>query len=285
MSDVRHSSSKSRYVLAMALMATTLLGGCSQTTGNIFAGGLGNAKTQEAAKAPKPVVQSADLKSHGIDKQAVASLNKEAPRASEAGTASAYNIDENSAWCRYLKNDAAANAEIVASPTLSASTDESGNGSFNIGMNLLDIKKADLVRQSGDARCQLHAASKSIEVTMRLANESTKFASDQAQYNYLASRQQEMASIVAKAASLVSAGVLTTQQVSELEKTQQDINAEMNLAKSEADKRKDIPAINTVHVAGSNAAPATGNAAPADDRPGNPDNRGFRYQRPGRISL
>ncbi len=245
MSDVRHSSSKSRALLAMTLMATTLLTGCNQTTGSVFGNGFALGKNSSPAVASLATGDAIAAKPDTIRVGAVAtpSATKDRPL---------FTPDENSSWCRYLKNDAAANAEIVASPSISASTDDQGNNSFNIGMNVLDFKKADLIRQSADVRCAAHAAGKSIAATMRLVDESTKFASSQAQYAYLSSRTDKLNAIVSEAKGLMSAGVLTVQQVNDLSATRDKVISEMNLARSEADKRKDMPAIDDTLISGSN---------------------------------
>ncbi|MGB7334977.1 MAG: hypothetical protein WBD01_04220 [Salaquimonas sp.] len=226
-------------------MATTLLGGCTQTTGNIFA-----AKTPVQKQAISSVESSPKTDKVEVDHIKVAGISETAKKTARSN--SAYKIDENSAWCEYLRNDAAANAEIIGSPTLSASTDDGGNGAFNIGMNLLDLKKAELVRQSGNARCQAHAAAKSIEITMRLVNEGTKFASDYAHYSYLAGKTGELNAIVKRANALKNAGVMTVQQANTIEKARADILAEMNTTKSEADKRKDLPGLDAAAITGSN---------------------------------
>jgi len=237
MLDVRHSSSKPRVTLALAMMATAFLGGCSQTTGSALA-----LKNMPAPKAEK------------VDAIKVAAVPK-ADNVTLAGVrTSPYHLDENSSWCRYLKSNAAAEGEIIASPTLSASSDEEGNGALNIGMNLLDLKKAELIRQSADNKCRAHAAGKSIEVTMRLASESTKFASDYAKYQYLANNMKKATAIVSRGQALTSAGSLTVQQSNALRVERDALKAKMSLAKSDADKRKDIPAIDRNTVSGSNAA-------------------------------
>jgi hypothetical protein len=247
MLDVRHFSSKSRAFLAMAFMATTFLTGCNQTTGSVFGNGLALTKKSETTQTSQVTEQTISAQK-STDTIKVGTVDKNIVSKSKA----TYAPNENSSWCNYLKNDAAANAEIVASPSLSASTDQDGNGSFNLGINVLDFKKAELIRQSADARCMAHAAGKSIEVTMRLVDESTKFASNYATYSYLSSRVDRMNALVNEANALTAAGVLTLQQSNEVSARRDKIISEMNLAKSEADKRKDIPAIDETVIAGSN---------------------------------
>lgn len=247
MLDVRHSSSKSRAFLAMALLATTFLTGCNQTTGSVLGNSFASSTKTDATTKPGSAKASADQNTK-TDTIKVGTVDNKANRKPN----STFSPDENSSWCRYLKNDAAANAEIVASPSLSASTDQDGNGSFNLGMNILDFKKAELIRQSADARCTAHSAGKSIEVTMRLVDESTKLASNHATYSYLSSRVDRMNALANQAKGLTSAGVLTIQQSNEVSAGRDKIISEMNLAKSEADKRKDIPAIDETVISGSN---------------------------------
>lgn len=247
MSDVRHSSFKRTLPLILVLTATTLLGGCSQTTGNLFT----NLADKKNSKPTEIAVQE-DTKPVKTDEIKVAGINTKAKPNKWETVGKEFKIDQTSQWCRYLKNNALAEAEIIGSPTLSANSDENGNGSFNIGMNLLDLKKAELTRQSGAVKCKAYMASKSIEATMRLAGESSKFAASYTKYTYLSGQKNQMNAIVTKARNLVNARVLTLQQANSIAIKRDELISQLHLAKSEADKRKDIPAIDSASIIGSN---------------------------------
>ena len=158
------------------------------------------------------------------------------------------NIDDNSAACRFLRKSADSEAYIVGSPTLSASSDDDGSGSVNLGMNLLDFHKADLIRASGDARCRLHEASKKIEATLGLGVEANRFVSADAKANYIKQNLGNLESIRRRANQLLDQGALTVQDTNLVSIRVDQLKAEMQAAKAEADQRRGLPSLDINQV-------------------------------------
>lgn len=251
MSDVLHYSSKKVKSIALAITATLVLSGCSSTMdANPFAGsnkGFGTAETKTidgviAENNSTKIVEPTDTTKVGVraSKEVSDSLQSLGINANKLSRADVSG-EGNSAWCRYLKNSAETEATIVGSPSLSASTDDEGSGSVTIGMNLLDFKKAELLRQSSDAQCRAHTASKTIEGTLGLASEATSFAANWAKQDYLRRNLGSLNQINAQAKSYVSNGMITVQDKNFIAANISKLKAEMNTARAEADKRKNLP--------------------------------------------
>jgi uncharacterized protein YceK len=258
MSDVLHYSSRKVKSIALAITATLVLSGCSSTIDtNPFAGtkkGLGTSDTAAiegtiSENERTKVVKSEDETKVGVraSKEVSDSLLSLGINADELSHAD-LSGEGNSAWCRYLKNTAETEATIVGSPSLSASTDDEGSGSVTIGMNLLDFKKAELLRQSSDAQCRAHTASKKIEGTLGLAAEATSFAANWAKQDYLRKNLGSLNQIHAQANTYVSNGSITVQDKNLIAANISKLKAEMNRARSEADKRKNLPSFNVDQI-------------------------------------
>ncbi len=166
----------------------------------------------------------------------------------EPSALSRIDVDTNSAACRYLRKSADSEAIIVGSPTLSASSDEDGSGSVTVGMNLLDLRKSELIRASGDARCRLHEASKKIEATHGLGVEATRFARAWAKQDYIRQNLGQLSAIKTRANNYVQQGVLTAQDANLVRQRVSELRSQMAASKAEADQRRDLPALNANDV-------------------------------------
>lgn len=252
MLDVLHYSSRKAKRVAFALTAILLLSGCSTTTGenNLLSGfkkGFGKSSDTTIANVIKKeestkIVDQSDTAKVGVQVKKeiddnLQTLGIDANNLSRADL----STEKDNAWCRYLRTSAETEATIVGSPSLSASTDDDGSGSVTIGMNLLDFKKAELIRQSSDARCRAHTASRKIEGTLGLAAEETSFAANWAKQDYLRKNMSTLNRIQNQASNLVANGTMTVQDKNRIAANISALKAEMNKARSEADKRKDLP--------------------------------------------
>ena len=258
MLDVLLYSSRKAKPFALALTTALLLSGCSTTSGTNPFDGFKNGfskpepKTIEGIIAESErtrIVRTDDETKVGVRarKEVSDNLRSLGIEANDLSRADITNENEN-AWCRYLRTSAETEATIIGSPSLSASTDDEGSGSVTIGMNLLDFKKAELVRQSSEARCRAYTASKKIEGTLGLAAEETRFASNWAKQSYLRRNLGTLNQIKAQANTYVSNGTITVQDKNAIAANIAQLKAEMNRARAEADKRKDLPGFSVHQV-------------------------------------
>ncbi len=269
MLDVLHYSSRKLKSITLALTATVLLSGCSLATyenkeffeedNRSFFEKLKKQPKHERDNGADIIVAEDKHETHikRIDPDVDTKVNLAArtpatksvkPFNITPKNLSRINVDTNSAACRYLRKSADAEAFIVGSPTASASSDDDGSGSINIGMNLLDFHKADLIRASGDARCRLHEASKNIEATLGLGVEANRFARADAKANYIKQNLSNLESIRRRANQLMNQGALTVQDTNLVNIRVDELKAEMLTAKAEADQRRGLPSLDLHQV-------------------------------------
>ena len=205
-----------KAALIVSVLGATLLTGCSATTFENKAS-FASADGQLSEKKPKSIgdllkpkasKKSAIKIRSAKDKQKSKKLDY---RSTASTTQSNNEFAKDSAACRFLRSSSEVEATIISSPTLSASSDEDGSGSVSIGMNLLDIRKADLVRATGDARCRMQTASKEIEATLGLGSQITQYAAANARQAHIRKRLGELNAIQARANQLVHSGIITKQ--------------------------------------------------------------------------
>lgn len=259
MLDVLHYSSKRVLSLALVATASLLLGGCSLTTyenseyfeqdNRTFFEKLKKAprdkdtvEVTHVRKADPQTDSKVNIVTNSTATSAIRDLGINPENLSRA------DVDTNSAACQYLRKSADAEAYIVGSPTLSASSDDDGSGSVNIGMNLLDLNKADLIRASGDARCRLHEATKKIEATLGLGVEANRYESFNAKSTYIRNNLGTLNGVEASARELMNQGSLTVQDMNIVSVQVQQLKAEMEIAHSEASKRRGLPAFDISQV-------------------------------------
>ncbi len=249
-----------KAALIVSVLGATLLTGCSATTletKSLVASEERNlsesiTKLTEKLQTAKPKkssaikIRSAHAKKtkDKIDYATTASTAKSVESfGTLPGTNSSNLFVGESAACRYLRKSSDVEATIIGSPTVSASSDEDGSGSVSIGMNILDLRKANLVRATGDARCRIQTASKEIEATLGVGSEATKFAAAHAKQAYIRNNLRELSAIKSRSNQLVSSGIITKQDANLVGLKINELKAEMEIAKSEADKRRDLPAL------------------------------------------
>lgn len=255
--------------ITIAVLAVSLLGGCSMTA-NEGSEGFRKAKPnflerllkkpakkregmtisdliRDAEKTPANATDPVVTGNVDSDRPAL-SVQSFKPVEDERRNFSSEVTFEDSATCRYIRRSADSEAVIIGSPTVSASSDEDGSGSVSIGMNLFDFKKSDLVRASGDARCRLHEASRKIQATLGLGVEATRFASAWAKQDYIRNNTGYLNSLNARAQTLMQQGSITKQDANQIARQVNGLKAEMEKSRAVADQRRELPAISTNDV-------------------------------------
>ncbi len=253
MLDVLHYSFKALKRTSVIVVALAVLTGCSAVT---------TGKTGFALKSDKSV-SGAEVKDIASE-PTIDSIISGATKPSKQAAAKPFTIDvngsrrsvarEKTAACRYLEANAAAEAAIIGSPTVNASSDEDGSGSVSLGMNLLDFKKADLVRASGEAKCRLHESSKNVEATLGLGVEATKFAHAWAKQNHIRQNLRNLNAVQARANSLVKQGIITTQDANSIEMSVAELKSTMEINQAEASQRANLPAVNAERIKSSHGS-------------------------------
>ena len=68
-----------------------------------------------------------------------------------------------SAWCEYLRRDAAATATILRSPTVAGEINDTGDKAIAVDLDVMDLAKAHLVEKAARARCRRYQANFSLK--------------------------------------------------------------------------------------------------------------------------
>lgn len=225
----RHSSS-SRAIALIALSAVIGMAGCaSQTAPLLRLGGEADLrlKTIEdtpqdqaaATAAPTPrIVPVADHKASG-------DITEAAPDGGK------------SAWCRYLREDSAAEATILRSPTLSGQIDDQGKASINLGLSMSGFRKAQLSEDAAEARCRRYLAESSLQKIVFLAPQDLTAAGFSAKAAAIHGRRSELERIRKRIRRELAAGFVTAERASDLTVSIDQLYSLAAQAQSQAERR------------------------------------------------
>lgn len=225
MAAANHSSSKLSH-LGTGGLALVLLVGCSG--GGTLLGGKDlrlftfddGGGIAEAAPALKPTVDVAVVGSTGQTR--VVPVNAE-PRQSH--------------WCDYLREDTAVQTTIMRSPTLSGHVDESAKASISLGISLSTLAKAGLMEEAAEVRCRRYLAENGLQKMVFLAPQGLTAAGFRAKAEALARRKVEIIALKKAGTRALEEGLIDREAQAGLHVLGDQIMAEAETAKSQADRR------------------------------------------------
>jgi len=165
MSDVRHYFSKLKTIL-FVLIAGLFLSACANSGHNAIAN-IAASRTMSAAKSDKlskqQIVQpvaaptAAPVGSSGRTVKRILKTQKNA--IAHQGVLSR---PQQSHWCTYLNENAAAEATILQAPTISGHINDEGRKTATLGYDVMNIARAKLIRDTAEAKCQRYLATAAI---------------------------------------------------------------------------------------------------------------------------
>jgi hypothetical protein len=158
------------------------------------------------------------------------------PVAQELTTQST-STSHKSAWCEYLSEDAAAQATIMRSPTLSGSLDDGAKAGLSVGLNLSSFTKAELIERSAEIKCRRYMAEMGLQKLAFVAPQSLTSAGYRAKSQSISGRKSEMASIRKLITQELQSGNMTKDKASSLLVMLDQISADAATARSQADRR------------------------------------------------
>ncbi len=145
--------------------------------------------------------------------------------------------EPRSAWCRYLQEDSAAQATILRSPSVSGSLDDSGKSRLSVGLSSSSFAKAHLIEQASEIRCRKYLAEAGLQKLVFLAPQGLTAAGFRAKADRVAQKKGELATLRKLVRQQLSAGNLTVEKATGLAVTIDQIIADGNSARSQADRR------------------------------------------------
>ena len=144
---------------------------------------------------------------------------------------------ENSAWCRYLKEDSAAEATILRSPTISGNVDDGGKAAVSLGLSVSSFTKANLIEKAARVKCRRYLAEAGLQKLAFITPQGLTAAGFRAKSVSILARKDDLAELRQQIKYELRRGNITVEKATSLSVLIDQINAEGNAAKSQADRR------------------------------------------------
>lgn len=142
-----------------------------------------------------------------------------------------------SAWCRYLKEDSAAQATMLRSPTLNGSVDDTGKSRVSLGLSASSFNKAHLVQESAEIQCRKYLAEKGLQKLVFLAPQGLTAAGFRAKADAIQRERSALNGLRKLVRRELRSGNLTAEKATGFTVLIDQIIADGNSARSQADRR------------------------------------------------
>lgn len=141
------------------------------------------------------------------------------------------------AQCEYFREDAAAQTNIMRSPSLRGSYNDSGKASLSLGMSLTDFGKANTVEEAAEVRCRLYKAETGLRKIVFLSPQGLTASGFRAKSDLIQNRMKQLQNLKSDAMSAMRRGDIDHEKASGLIANIDKILADASAAKSQADRR------------------------------------------------
>ena len=222
-------SSSSRKAALLVLTSVLAMAGCTN--------GIGLLADIEKPGALRLATLDSTPEITASTSKAVEAQNK--PDVVEIRPATLVGTDqpENSAWCRYLKEDSAAEASILRSPTLSGNVDDGGKAAVSLGVSVSSFTKASLVEKAAKIKCRRYLAETGLQKLVFISPQGLTAAGFRAKSESIQARRTELASLRRLINAELMRGNIEVEKATSLSVLIDQIIAAGNAAKSQADRR------------------------------------------------
>ena len=140
----------------------------------------------------------------------------------------------NSAWCQYLKEDSAAEATILRSPSINGSVDDSGKLGVSLGISISSFTKARLIEEAAQVKCRSHLAHEGLQKRAVVAPLGLTTAGYRAKSISILVRKNDLAELREQIKYELRRGNITAEKAASLSVLIDEINLEGNVAKLQA---------------------------------------------------
>ena len=222
-------SSSSRNAALLVLTSVLGMAGCT--------GGVGLLTNMDKPGAMRLVTLDSQPEITASTSKAVGTPNK--PEIVEIRPATFVGTDDpsNSAWCRYLKEDSAAEASILRSPSLSGNLDDGGKAALSLGVSVSSFTKANLVEEAAKIKCRRYLAETGLQKLAFITPEGLTAAGFRAKSESILERKSELAGLRRLIKTELMRGNIDVEKATSMSVLIDQIIAEGNAAKSQADRR------------------------------------------------
>lgn len=212
-------SSSSRSAATFVLTAVLGLSGCANGTALLTGG--------DAPEAKAPA-----LRHTLVEDTAAASAAAIQPAADVAA-----QDEPRSAWCTYLKENAAADAALLRSPTLSGTIDDEQKGSVNLSLSISSLSRAALIEKQARVNCRRYLAETGLQKVVFLAPQTLSAAGYRARYKAVEARAAGLEVLRKRIRSETAAGNLAADKAAGLTAMIDGLYADAAAARSEYERR------------------------------------------------
>ena len=143
----------------------------------------------------------------------------------------------NSEWCRYLKEDSAAEATVLRSPSISGKVDDGGKATMSLELSASSFAKAGLVEQAAKIKCRRYLAEAGLQKLAFISPQGLTAAGFRAKSDCILARKAELANLRKLIKAELMRGNMDVNRATSLSVLIDQIMAEGNAAKSQADRR------------------------------------------------
>ncbi len=144
---------------------------------------------------------------------------------------------EQSAWCEFLREDAAAQSTILRSPSLRGSYSDDGAAGLSLSLSAVDFYKAELTEESAEIRCRRYLAENGLQKLIFLTPQGLTSSGFRAKHKAITAQANEIFRLKSKAKRAMDDGLVTRELATAVSVLADEIQAESNAAKSQADRR------------------------------------------------
>ena len=141
-------------------------------------------------------------------------------------------------WCKYLKEDAAAQGVILRSPVLSGSYDSDGKSSVDLGLSYSAFKKADLLDEAAQVKCRQYVAQTSLQKIIFVSPTNLTAAGFKAKANAIAADATKISKLRSALNSALQKGEINRERATAITVLLDQYLAEGANARSQADRRQ-----------------------------------------------
>jgi hypothetical protein len=200
MRAARRSSSKKLAAVLLVLAAAGCAGGANRLLEGRERSELRLAMVDPLAVAPAPVA--------AVEPVQIMPAAAAPDVTIEPVAAPVEVLRETSAWCRYLKEDSAAQANILRSPSLGGSLNDEGNASVTLGLSMASFAKAHLVEEAAEAKCRRYLAESGLQKLVFVSPHELTGAGFRAKFEAVSARLSEVQGLRADIAAHLASGAI-----------------------------------------------------------------------------
>ena len=142
----------------------------------------------------------------------------------------------NSAWCQYLKEDSAAEATILRSPSINGSMDDNGKLGVSLGVSVSSFTKARLIEEAAQVKCRSHLAQAGLQKRAVVAPLGLTAAGYRAKSISILVRKNDLAELREQIKYELRRGNITAEKAASLTVLIDEINLEGNVEKLQASR-------------------------------------------------